>query len=93
MDNIITYLVIINAVSFLLMLIDKEKAKRHKWRIPEIVLLGTCALGGSFGTLMSMYIYRHKTMHVSFTAGVPFMLFLHFFVLLWLFGIKVTPPA
>lgn len=84
MKLIFMYLAIINAVSFLLMLIDKQKARKRRWRIPEAVLLGVTAIGGSFGTLMSMYIFRHKTRHMSFTAGVPLLLFVHFFVVLWL---------
>ena len=80
---IIIYLVIINAASFLLMLIDKQKAKNRKRRIPEKVLLGASAIGGSFGTLMAMYAFRHKTNRVKFTAGVPFMLFVHFGAFLW----------
>lgn len=86
MKLIFMYLAIINAVSFLLMLIDKQKARKRRWRIPEAVLLGVTAIGGSFGTLMGMYIFRHKTRHISFTAGVPLLLFVHFFVLLWSLG-------
>lgn len=77
------YLAIINAAAFLLMLIDKQKARKRKRRIPERVLLGITAVGGSFGTLMAMYAFRHKTKHVKFTAGVPLMLFAQFGLLLW----------
>ena len=86
MKLILMYLAIINALCFLLMLIDKQKARKRKWRIPEAVLLGATAIGGSFGTLMSMYIFRHKTRHLRFKAGVPLLLFLHFLALLWLFN-------
>lgn len=83
MKFIFTYLVIINAAAFILMLIDKRKARKRKRRIPEKVLLGVTAAGGSFGTLMAMYAFRHKTRHVQFTAGVPFLLFAHFGLLLY----------
>lgn len=83
MKYIILYLVIVNAAAFLLMLIDKQKAKNRKRRIREKYLLTVSAIGGSFGTLMAMYAFRHKTNHVKFTAGVPVMLFVHFGALLW----------
>lgn len=83
MKYIILYLVIVNAAAFLLMRIDKQKAKNRKRRIREKYLLTVSAIGGSFGTLMAMYAFRHKTNRVKFTAGVPLMLFVHFGALLW----------
>ena len=68
------YLLIINALGFLLMLIDKFKAKKNLWRIPEKVLFGTALLGGSLGIIGGMYAARHKTKHISFTIGVPVVL-------------------
>ena len=65
------YLLIINAVSFLLMLTDKIKAKKNKWRIPEKVLFLVAILGGSVGSLLGMYLFRHKTKHFSFLLGMP----------------------
>lgn len=83
MKYIILYLVIVNAAAFLLMRIDKQKAKNRKRRIREKYLLTVSAIGGSFGTLMAMYAFRHKTNRVKFTASVPLMLFVHFGALLW----------
>ena len=71
---VLMYLIIINAAGFLLMLVDKLKAKRGAWRIPEATLMGTAALGGSIGTLIGMYLVRHKTKHLKFTLGVPLIL-------------------
>ena len=68
------YLLIINALGFLLMLVDKFKAKKNLWRIPEKVLFGTALLGGSLGIIGGMYAARHKTKHISFTIGVPVIL-------------------
>lgn len=68
------YLIIINAAAFLLMLIDKQKAKRGKWRIPEKTLLGAALLGGSIGAILGMYLFRHKTMHPKFSVGLPLIL-------------------
>ena len=56
------------------MLADKRKARRGAWRIPEATLIGTAALGGSIGVLAGMYLVRHKTRHLKFTLGVPFIL-------------------
>lgn len=68
------YLLIVNAIGFLLMLIDKRKAIRHRWRIPEKTLFFTAAIGGSAGSIMGMYIFRHKTKHLQFTLGMPAIL-------------------
>ena len=70
----ITYLILINAAAFLLMLIDKSKAKRGAWRIPERTLLGSAILGGSLGAITGMYLFRHKTKHPKFTIGIPVIL-------------------
>ena len=56
------------------MLADKLKAKRRAWRIPEAVLMGIAALGGSLGILIGMYLFRHKTKHTKFAIGVPVIL-------------------
>lgn len=68
------YLIIINAAAFLLMLTDKQKAKRGKWRIPEKTLLGTALLGGSIGAILGMNLFRHKTKHPKFSVGLPLIL-------------------
>jgi uncharacterized membrane protein YsdA (DUF1294 family) len=70
------YLILVNAIAFLLMLIDKQKAKKKKWRIPEATLMGSAAIGGSIGALAGMYTFRHKTKHPKFTIGVPVILVL-----------------
>ena len=68
------YLVIINAAAFVLMLIDKQKAKKRKYRIPEATLIGSAILGGSLGAWLGMQVFRHKTRHKKFTLGIPFIL-------------------
>ena len=68
------YLAIINALGFLLMLIDKWKAKKNLWRIPEATLIGIAAIGGSIGAIMGMQICRHKTQHLKFMLGLPAIL-------------------
>lgn len=74
MKILLWYLVVVNAAGFLLMLVDKIKARRNLWRIPEATLMGTAAIGGSIGSLMGMYTFRHKTKHPKFTIGIPVIL-------------------
>ena len=71
---ILLYLLIVNAVAFLLMLVDKQKARRKLWRIPESTLFLMAAIGGSIGSLAGMFVFRHKTKHLKFTLGVPAIL-------------------
>ena len=68
------YLLIINALGFLLMLVDKWKARKNRWRVRESTLPLIAALGGSVGSLAGMYLFRHKTRHLKFTLGIPLIL-------------------
>lgn len=80
---IILYLLIINAAAFLLMLIDKQKAKKNLWRIPEKTLMLCAALGGSIGALTGMYLFRHKTKHLKFILGIPLILAVQVIAVIW----------
>lgn len=71
---VILYLVAINVVTFLLYGIDKFKAQRSRWRIPESVLLGMAVVGGSVGAWLGMMVWRHKTQHKKFKYGIPLIL-------------------
>ena len=84
MKALVPYLVIINAAALLFMLVDKVKAKRTLWRIPERTLLSLCALGGSLGGLLGMKLFRHKTLHLRFSIGIPVMLAVHVVILVFL---------
>lgn len=77
----IAYLILINAAAFLLMLVDKYKAKTGQWRIPEKVLLGVAVLGGSVGAIAGMYTFRHKTRHAKFKYGLPLILLAQLYLL------------
>lgn len=79
------YLVLVNAAAVLLMLMDKQKARRGAWRIPESTLMGVALIGGSIGAILGMYLFRHKTRHLKFTLGLPLILA----VQVWLF-IQIT---
>lgn len=72
------YLITINIFTFLLFFIDKRKAIKHRWRIKESTLILLCVLGGSIGGLFSMYLFHHKTRHIKFKLGVPFILMMQF---------------
>jgi uncharacterized membrane protein YsdA (DUF1294 family) len=74
----------INLLTFLLYGIDKWKAKRSRWRIPESVLLGMAAVGGSVGALLGMRVWHHKTQHKKFRYGVPAILVAQIVLLVWI---------
>ena len=61
-------------IAFALMGIDKWKAQHDSQRIPEKTLFLSAILGGSVGSLAGMYLFRHKTKHLSFTVGLPLIL-------------------
>ena len=85
MKYFLLYLLLINAAAFVLMLVDKVKAKKNRWRISERTLMLSAALGGSVGALLGMYTFRHKTKHIKFTLGVPAILIAQLALALWLF--------
>lgn len=81
---IYTSIVILNVITFFLYGIDKWKAKKDRWRIPESTLLLLAVLGGSIGALMGMKIWHHKTMHKKFKYGIPLIMILQIGMLLYL---------
>lgn len=68
------YLVLVNAVSFFLMLADKTRAKKKLRRVPEAVLFLAALIGGSLGIWLGMYLCRHKTRKRKFVIGIPLIL-------------------
>ena len=74
MRVLIYYLLGINLLTFFIFGIDKWKARRNKWRVPEATLLMLAALGGSVGALLGMSVFHHKTKHKKFMIGVPLIL-------------------
>lgn len=65
------YLIVMNVIGFFIMGIDKWKAKRNSWRIPEKTLFLVTLLGGGIGTNIGMYYFRHKTKKMEFIIGFP----------------------
>ena len=78
------YLLGINAVTFIVYGIDKYKAKKVKWRIPEATLLLLAVLGGSIGAWMGMKVWHHKTMHKKFKYGIPAILLIQIALMAYL---------
>ncbi len=71
MKIVYLYITVINAFAFAMMGIDKAKARKGAWRIPEKTLFISAILGGSVGAWLGMYVFRHKTRHWYFVVGMP----------------------
>ena len=84
MQLILIYLLAINVFAFFLYGIDKWKAKRSKWRIPEMILLSIAVIGGSVGAWIGMKVWHHKTMHKKFKYGIPLILFAQIAIVLFI---------
>lgn len=69
------YLIVMNVLTFIVYGIDKQKAKRGKWRISEKTLMMLAVFGGSIGAWIGMQVFRHKTKHLLFVIGVPLIFF------------------
>ena len=81
--KILLYFIIINVIGFLAMAIDKWKAKNNSWRIPENTLFSITVLGGGIGTIVGMYVFRHKTKKPKFTIGMPVILVLEIVLVIY----------
>lgn len=82
---ILAYLELVNLAALALMGVDKHRAKKKKWRIPEDVLILSAVLGGSIGAMAGMYLFRHKTRKKKFTVGIPVILAMQVLFFLILF--------
>ena len=70
----ISYLLLLNGIAFVLFGIDKLKARKGRWRIPERSLLVVALLGGSSGAWLGIKVWHHKTLHKKFSIGVPLII-------------------
>jgi len=84
MQIVIGYLIFLNIVTFAVYGIDKVKAKKGAWRIPEKSLLLLAFIGGSLGAAAGMRFWRHKTLHPQFKWGVPLILLFHLALIAYL---------
>ena len=71
---LIYYFLAVNIIAFIVYGIDKLKARKNLWRIPEATLLLLAVIGGSIGAWLGMRVWHHKTMHLKFKYGVPIIL-------------------
>ena len=81
---IVIILLAINIIAFIAYGIDKLKAKKGQWRIPESTLLLLAVLGGSIGAWMGTRIWRHKTMHKKFKYGIPLIFIMQAALLMYI---------
>ena len=81
---VVVYLVLINVVTFITFGVDKSRARKHAWRIPEKTLIFLAIIGGSVGAIAGMYFFRHKTRHWYFVIGMPLILILQIVGLMFL---------
>lgn len=82
---LISYVIIMNIIGFALMGIDKHKAKKRAFRIPEATLFTVALIGGSIGSILGMYTFHHKTRHPRFVYGMPAILILQIVLLVLVF--------
>lgn len=82
MKFVMIYLIMINILAFLMMTLDKYKARKHAWRVPEKSFFLLSIIGGSLGTWIGMYICHHKTRHWYFVVGIPIILLLQILLIL-----------
>ena len=83
-QRLLFYLLCVNGAGFLLMGLDKRRAKRGQWRIPEKTLFLPPLLGGTPGAIAGMHVFHHKTKHWYFRFGLPALLVLQLGAAGWL---------
>ena len=83
---LVAYILVINFIAFLLMGIDKRRAIKHAFRIPEATLFLFAIMGGSIGAILGMYTFRHKTRHWYFVYGMPAILILQIALIVFLYN-------
>lgn len=87
MEILITYILIINVFALFVSGYDKSAAIHDRRRIPEKFLFLLAVIGGSVGIYASMFLFRHKTRHISFMLGIPMIIAMQL-ALVWMFYLK-----
>ena len=82
---ILYYLIAINIITFFIYGIDKLKAKKGKWRIPESTLLLLAIIGGSIGAWLDIKVWHHKTLHKKFKYGIPLIVIAQIAIAVYIF--------
>lgn len=89
MEWVFAWLAAVSAVAWLLTVVDKSRARRGGWRIPEATLFLVAALGGATAMLLTMHRIRHKTRHRRFMWGLPLIIAAQV-ALVWLLMSKIS---
>ena len=87
---LIGYLAMVNVVAFVTYGIDKLKARRNQWRIPESTLLLLAMIGGSIGAWIGLKVWRHKTLHKKFKYGIPLIIVVQIVLCIYLYSNGLT---
>ncbi|MHB8129284.1 MAG: DUF1294 domain-containing protein [Mobilitalea sp.] len=82
---VIGYVVLMSFIGFVMMGIDKRKAIKKAWRIPERTLILTAFAGGGIGSFLGMYAFRHKTKHSKFIVLLPLAAVIYIFLIIQLY--------
>lgn len=79
LQALILFCFTVNLVSFIFYGIDKYRALKKKWRIPEnrLLILSFIAPIGAIG---GMFLFRHKIRKPAFYISIPVFLFIHLYV-------------
>ena len=83
-NKIIVYIIILNILGYLIMYIDKRRAKKQQWRISEQTIFLITFLGGGIGTTLGMYTFRHKTKKIKFIIGLPLITIIELVVIIYI---------
>lgn len=79
---IVVYFIAVNLISFTTMGVDKSKARKRSWRIPESTLFVLALIGGSIGSIAGMHLFHHKTKHRYFLYGMPAILIIQILIVI-----------
>ena len=83
---VLLWVAALSLADFVLMGVDKWKARRGAWRVKERTFFLLAALGGSPGAILGMWAFRHKTRHWYFKFGLPAIFVAQLALALWLAG-------
>ena len=85
-------LAIINIIGFVIVAVDKHKARKRKWRIPEKTFFLICVLGGCPGVYAGLILFSHKTKHWYFMIGIPMIFLLQLLAVCYFLFLGGTHP-
>lgn len=86
MKSVWIILIIWNVITFFAYGLDKIKAIKHQWRIPEKTLLSMAYCFGGIGAYAGMLYFHHKTNDKAFKYTVPIVCLVEIFILMKVFN-------